>query len=338
VRYFGAVLILVTLIAGAYAQTADDYLDRLKDARESVAAAVQDSSRAREAARKLMELENLRISTADGESVAVSNRWAAILAREIQADTSSIAARRAISKIEAIERQVKELESGATKPIDVELASGEEFGDGAPKPELGEVNLGIRERLRRLAQWLKGQEEETRELDERSLGTGPSEKTGIADSPGLFTVVVLILVAIIIAVIAFQIAKTRSGGSPGTPKISGLRQSSTLEDALKRTPRQWKELAGEFQDKGDYAQALRALYLSLLVVLHRRRLISYDTTKTNWEYVWELGIRREEHKPFEALTSAFDYKWYGRKECLSEEYRKLEEMADTIVERETKQE
>ena len=73
------------------------------------------------------------------------------------------------------------------------------------------------------------------------------------------------------------------------------------------------------------------------MVLHRRRLISYDSAKTNWEYVWELKPGRQEHKPFEALTSAFDHKWYGRKECSKGEYLSLERMADTAVVQEVKQ-
>lgn len=337
-RYLGAVFLLFVLIPCVYAQAPEDYLEKLRLARESLAGAIEDASLIRESAKKLAELENTSVSTSEGEIIIVRNGWAGILAREMRIDSSGAAARRALAKINAVERQVKKYESDSAEPIKVELASGEEFGDGASKPELGDVNLGIRERLRRLAEWLKVQEEEIQEQENEPVSRRRTEPDTAAVSPGIFTLVVLIIVAVIIAVIAFQIAKNRSASQPGAPRISGLRGRTTLEDALRRTPQEWKELARGFFDGGDYAQALRALYLSLLVVLHRRRLISYDTTKTNWEYVWELGIKRDEHKPFETLTSAFDYKWYGRRECLREEYLKLEEMADAIAVRDSGQE
>ena len=150
-RYFGAVFALFIVTACAYAQGADDYLEKLKTVREGLASATEDASLAREASERLAELENISVSTPEGEVVIIRNRWAGIMANEIVMDSTDTSLRRALDKVGSIERQVKQYESGSAKPIDIELASGDEFGDGASKPELGDVNLGIRERLNRLA-------------------------------------------------------------------------------------------------------------------------------------------------------------------------------------------
>ena len=328
-RYLVAVILAFSVAVPANAETLDEYLDKVREARESAAAAVENPALAESAARRLSEIEGLRVSTPDGETFTAANRWAGELAEEIRADDTGLAARRAKSKLDAVEAQVEELRDGRVAALDGELSTGEEFGDTAQKPAVGERNLGIRERMRRLSDWLSG---------EGHIDPPATEARSVSVSPGAFLFVVLVLVGVIIAVIAYQIAKGRSGKSPAAPGMSGLRAAATLENALTRTPQQWKELAREYFAKGDYTQALRALYLSLLVVLHRRRLISYDTSKTNWEYVWELKPSREEHKPFEALTFAFDYKWYGREECGKEEYLRLERAADAVVEKQAAQE
>jgi hypothetical protein len=331
VRYLAAAGFVLVFAVCVSAQTVDEYIEKLKAAQESIAAAVQDPSRTSEAAARLLELEGLRVTTAGGEVFTVSNRWAAELAREIQAGASETSSRSILAKIRAVTEQAEAFRDDKIVVPDARLAAGEEFGESAPKPEIGDVNLGIRERLRRFAEWLRGQGEKARPRKREPDVATATRGEAVAFSPRVFTVIVLILIAVVVAVIALRVARGRSGKPPAAPRISGLRDSSILEDALKRTPEQWKELAREFFESGDYTQALRSLYLSLLVVLHRRRLISYDMAKTNWEYVWELGKSREEHKPFEVLTSAFDYKWYGREQCAQSEYLKLEKMADSIV-------
>ncbi len=326
-RYLGALALVFVLAAVAWAQTLEEYAGRIRAAKESLSAAREDPMRSEEAARRLSEIVDLSVTTLDGETITVGNGWARGLAERIRDNGDSPAMDEALGKLDAIGTQVEELRAGKSTVLDAELAAGEEFGDGAAKPTIRDRNLGIRERLNRLADLLRF------ERKKRPVSHG----TSVGIPTGMFIIVVLVIVGVVIGIIAYQIAKGRSAGTPTAPRASGFRDRLTLEDALKRTPEQWKALAREYFESGDYTQALRALYLSLLVVLHRRRLISYDSTKTNWEYVWEVSPAREEHKPFQVLTSAFDYKWYGRKECTRNEYMGLERMADTIVEQETEQ-
>ena len=149
---------------------------------------------------------------------------------------------------------------------------------------------------------------------------------------GLFWGIVIGLLGLLIAAVVYHMVRNWSSRAPEAPHAIREKDELSVENALTRSPQQWKNLAREYFEKGEYTPALRALYLSLLVVLHRRRLISYETSKTNWEYVWELISPRGERIPFERLTSAFDYKWYGRYECTRSDYLKLERLADALVE------
>ncbi len=83
--------------------------------------------------------------------------------------------------------------------------------------------------------------------------------------------------------------------------------------------RRAERLAGQ----GDYLQAVRYLYLAVLTHLHRADLIRYEKTRTNGEYLRQLGSG-EEHgglvKPFRRLTRLFEQKWYGERTCAADDY------------------
>lgn len=327
-KYAVLVAFILVFAGSAAAESLGEYLEKVNAARESARAAIEDPSRAAEAGERLSELENLRVVGPDGETYAAANRWAGEMARSVTNEEGGIAAREALGKLDAVAREIESLRDDESAPLDAELSMGEEFGESALKPTIEDSELGVRERLRRMSEWMRRQE---RESGSSRRSARASSGGSIDISPGVFWVIVIVMIGIILGVIAYQIATSRTSKPPSLPKVIGARARSVLEDALKRTPQEWKQLAREYFEKGEYTQALRALYLSLLVVLHRRRLISYDTSKTNWEYVWEIGPSRAEVAPFQALTKAFDYKWYGRAECSSGEYLELERMADRVV-------
>lgn len=329
-RYMMALALLLTSTSVAAADTIEEYLARIRAARESISAAGEWPGRAHEAARLLSGLEHVEVTTPDGETLVVRNYWVRDAARDIRENATGEHVRTTL-KLAAIEKQVEKLRTSKAEPLDVKLATGEEFMDSADKPTVKGADLGLRERLRRLSEWLRSEDKEPEPAQEHM-----SRRRTFAIPTGLFWGIVIGLLGVALAVIAYQVIKSRNPKDTKAPKLLKLAPQPSIENALMRSPQQWKELAHEYFEKGDYTMALRALYLALLVVLHRRRLISYETSKTNWEYVRELGGGRGERPPFEALTSAFDYKWYGRVECSRDNYLKLERMADAIVEREEK--
>lgn len=334
-RYAGALVFLLVLTSAAVADTIDEYLARIRAAKESLSAAAERPGRAAEAARLLSDMEEVRVITPDGDTIAVRNDWVREAVRELDADATGRQARAARRKLGAIEKQVEALRVSKAQPLDARLATGEEFMDGADKPTMRDSDLGIRKRLRRLSEWLRREPGEP-ERDEREPGPDYSGRPAMGVPAGLFWGIIIGLLGVLIAVIVYQVITSRSPKTLEAPKVLKLAAQPSIESALIHSPQEWKELARQYFENGDYTMALRALYLSLLVVLHRRRLISYETSKTNWEYVWELAGSRDELPPFESLTSAFDFKWYGRDECSSSDYLKLERLADRIVEREEK--
>ena len=72
--------------------------------------------------------------------------------------------------------------------------------------------------------------------------------------------------------------------------------------------------------RGDLRQAIRALYLALLVDLHHQRLIDYNRAFTNWHYVRQFAGAAEQRQVLRRLTEVFDLAWYGRRNCSTEQY------------------
>src|SRR5262249_25266169 len=63
------------------------------------------------------------------------------------------------------------------------------------------------------------------------------------------------------------------GAARPAPALPASLEDSQTENALDHSPDEWEQFAGEWLRRGDLRQAVRALYLALLVDLHRQRLI-----------------------------------------------------------------
>ena len=119
----------------------------------------------------------------------------------------------------------------------------------------------------------------------------------------------------LLAVIAYIVWKNL-GGKWG--RNSAARDVRYLggEDAelLRLPPDELRDRARAFADKGDFREALRHLYLSLLVNLDARGVWRYDTRRTNWEHI--QALRGEVScaglvAPMSELTRRFDRVRYG---------------------------
>lgn len=87
-----------------------------------------------------------------------------------------------------------------------------------------------------------------------------------------------------------------------------------------------KMKAYEFARAGDYRQAIRYLYLSLLLYLDKASLLTYDMSKTDAEYVSEAHRSMGDEAPrFKSLTLFFERKWYGMEESSPGDFRQCEE-------------
>lgn len=211
-----------------------------------------------------------------------------------------------------------------------EILAQEEFVDLASK----EVDRGRPEVDLRRRRWERPEEERQTCCDAGDWNrAGPSEPSGI-DAPNfqiqgeIFKVLAIVLIVVAAGLLLLAIVRRYQGGKTaprGQPIVAAAMDLETpgQEDALAFTAEDWQTRAVRLADGGDYRLAIRSLYLALLVALHRRQLIAYDESKTNWEYETELRgkLRRRQvagASPldgFTRLTGTFDLVWYGERDA-----------------------
>lgn len=101
-------------------------------------------------------------------------------------------------------------------------------------------------------------------------------------------------------------------------------------DVRERPPEALLDEAGTLAARGALREALRALYLATLVALDRRRLITFDPHRTNWQYLRAMP-RSEARRLFAEFTRIFDHKWYGAEPTALADYEACRALAARIV-------
>lgn len=137
----------------------------------------------------------------------------------------------------------------------------------------------------------------------------------------------LIGAGLILAVIAYLLlTRLRMTTSATGSAVAAI--SST--DLRERPPEEFLDDAGTLAEKGQLREALRALYLATLVALDRRRLITFDPHRTNWQYLRQMP-RSEARTLFADFTRIFDHKWYGAEPTTRADYDACRALATRIV-------
>jgi hypothetical protein len=150
-------------------------------------------------------------------------------------------------------------------------------------------------------------------------------------------ILVGLLVAIIVVGVILFIQERRRSPKAEVKKVTGEKKTPTQEEEVR--PDQiapatlWKQ-ADELAQQGHFLEAVRRLYLAVLALLHRSRLIRYEKTRTNGEYVRQVRRAAEAppgvHPAFVSLTGMFDQKWYGDRACDDREYGACRELAEQV--------
>ncbi len=105
-----------------------------------------------------------------------------------------------------------------------------------------------------------------------------------------------------------------------------------VEPQTRTDPESIRREAYEWSQKGDYRQAIRCLFLSLLLYLDKVGMLAYDPGKTNGQYLGEVykGMDKEA-KAFASLTLLFERKWYGMEESTQQDFHQYEQAFASLI-------
>ncbi|MFC1719405.1 DUF4129 domain-containing protein [Candidatus Poribacteria bacterium] len=108
--------------------------------------------------------------------------------------------------------------------------------------------------------------------------------------------------------------------------------SIPAESEYNTDPEAVRNQAHECFQRGEYRQAIRYLYLSLLLNLDKVGILKYDIAKTNGEYLSEARVSMSGRvEKFASLTRFFEQKWYGMEESSAGDFQQCEETFAELI-------
>ena len=151
--------------------------------------------------------------------------------------------------------------------------------------------------------------------------------------------IILLVVAIVAAIIIFIIKillRTKKSHITTDDAQTNLIEKIDLEEdhinVKKLQVNQWRELAKRLENSQQYRLALRAYYLSIILVLAERELLILKKSKTDYEYLTELSKKKHiagaliPH--FKACVQYFQKYWYGDYRCEIEQLNEFKKFID----------
>lgn len=210
-----------------------------------------------------------------------------------------------------------------------DVLQGSEFQWRLPRDvgTSGEDDSWLGSLLRRIGEWIDSSLDAIGrfigDLLHWIFGSGGGEETGgqagsawLAAMPKLVVVLVVLLVVVLIWMLWKNWKESRltaAAQAEVVPPEINLESEQVLATQLPEN--EWLKLAREKMEAGELRLALRALFLATLAHLGEKRLIQVSRSKSNGDYVRELGWRargREElSEGFTQQVRTFDRVWYG---------------------------
>jgi hypothetical protein len=184
----------------------------------------------------------------------------------------------------------------------------------------------------------KPKEDQFREIEIRGGHGGGFSGAPIAGFSmlGWFIIVGLLVACVAVGIVLF-IQERKRTPKKEIKKTTGEKKTPTEENDVRPdqiAPAALWAQADELAQQGKFLEAVRRLYLAVLALLHRSRLIRYEKTRTNGEYIRQLRRATEAppaiHPAFVSLTGMFDQKWYGDRACDDREYGACRELAEQV--------
>jgi hypothetical protein len=144
----------------------------------------------------------------------------------------------------------------------------------------------------------------------------------------LFVIGISVVAAILIALI-YRLWALRA--PPPAPAAAGPPPEGAALNPLSRDSRDWARHAEDLHRQGKFAEAVRALYLSVLSLAHLRNWIEYHPSRTNWEYVHRFAGPETGRAGLGAITRTFEVLWFGRRPCAEADYLESRRHAEALL-------
>jgi len=120
--------------------------------------------------------------------------------------------------------------------------------------------------------------------------------------------------------------------------LQGLKQVAVAEHEIKEElplvcldEKALRQEADGLALEGNFRMALRRLFLSVLARLQSMRVIEYNNTRTNQEYLQSVSSHPGLYRAFAPVVDAFDRIWYGLAEIDGEDYWRFQRMSDNLM-------
>jgi hypothetical protein len=140
---------------------------------------------------------------------------------------------------------------------------------------------------------------------------------GTASMGGIVTGVA-ILIAIIVAALAWTAIRRSRAAKPELVESIAPVASARDEDPLSRASNEWERYAIQLEAAGRLRESIRAWYHAVLVTLYGAAILHFRKGRTNWEYIATLPPALPWRRDFIDLTRRFELEWYGLTESTPE--------------------
>ena len=136
-------------------------------------------------------------------------------------------------------------------------------------------------------------------------------------SPLLFAILVtvcIVLLVLLVVHIVRQVSRAFAIVRRMKPEEAERARRRILSEA-------YRDDAIRFADTGDFTEAIRHLFLSLVYRFDERGRVSLHTAYTNREYLDLLDDRTPARDALRMMVDLLDIHWYGQSRCDAEQYR-----------------
>lgn len=180
---------------------------------------------------------------------------------------------------------------------------------------IGKAFEWVMDRFEDLMEWLFGR---------KKSGPGFDAPASIASGAGMQVAMSLLVAGLVLllAYLAYRVWRDKQLELKAEAQELSLPTPDLHDESTSATDlpeEEWRRLARELIERGDYRLAARAFFLATLALLAERELIRVTRAKSNLEYRRELA--RYAHQAPELLsrftesTRAFESVWYGAHPC-----------------------